>query len=61
MSCPLAVENEVNAGTLSIIPVKEFAKEPLVFCVCELNSRSMSPAAQTFVYAVVDFCQRFGH
>jgi DNA-binding transcriptional LysR family regulator len=56
-----AVENEVNAGTLSIISVKEFTKEPLMFCVCELNSRSLSPAAKAFVDAIVDFCQRFGH
>src|SRR5262249_7648978 len=29
-----AVDNEVNAGTVSIVPVKEFRKDPLVFCVC---------------------------
>ena len=56
-----AVDTEVNAGTVSIVPVKEFMKEPLVFCVCELNSRSLSPAAKAFVDAVIDFCQRFGH
>jgi len=56
-----AVDYEVNAGTVSIVPVKEFMKEPLLFCVCELNSRSLSPAAKAFVEAVIDFCQRFGH
>jgi len=56
-----AVENEVSAGTVCIIPVKEFAKEPLMFCACELNGRSLSPAAKAFVDAIADFCQRFGH
>jgi DNA-binding transcriptional LysR family regulator len=56
-----AVEKEANAGTVSIIPVKEFTNEPLVFCICELNSRSVSPAAKAFMDAVVDFCQRFGY
>ena len=56
-----AVEKEVKAGTVSIIPVKEFTKEPLVFWICELNSRSMSPAATAFVDVVVDFCQRSAH
>ena len=56
-----AVDNEVNAGTVSIIPAKEFMKEPLLFCVCELKSRSLSPAAKAFVDAVIVFCQRFTH
>jgi len=53
------VHNEVKAGTVSVVPVKEFMKEPLLCCVCELNSRSLSPAAKAFVDAVVNFCRRF--
>jgi DNA-binding transcriptional LysR family regulator len=56
-----AVQKEAEAGTVSVIPVKEFTKDPLVFCICELNSRSLSPAAKAFADAVIEFCQRFGH
>jgi len=53
------VDNEVKAGTVSIVPVKEFMKEPVLCCVCELNSRLLSPAAKAFKDAVVEFCHRF--
>jgi DNA-binding transcriptional LysR family regulator len=56
-----AVENEVHEGILSTIAVKELTEDPMVFCVCVLNSRSMSPAAKVFVDAIVDFCQRYTH
>ena len=56
-----AVENEVAEGILSTIAVKELMEDPMVFCVCVLNSRSVSPAAKAFVDAIVDFCQRYTH
>ncbi len=56
-----AVENEVAEGILSTIAVKELMEDPMVFCVCVLNSRSVSPAAKVFVDAIVDFCQRYTH
>jgi DNA-binding transcriptional LysR family regulator len=55
-----AVENEVAAGTLYAVPVEEFAKDPLMFCICVRAGRSLSPAAKVFVDAIVDFCQRYG-
>jgi DNA-binding transcriptional LysR family regulator len=54
-----AVEQEVAAGTLAAIAVKEFSVDPLVFCVCALGGRSLSPAAKVFVAAVVDYCRRY--
>ncbi len=54
-----AVALEVAAGTLCAIPVNEFKADPLVFCVCALGGRSMSPAAKAFVEAVIDYCGRF--
>lgn len=54
-----AVESEVAAGTLSTIPVREFAAQPLAFCVCALNGRTVSPAAQAFADAVIDYCRRY--
>jgi DNA-binding transcriptional LysR family regulator len=54
-----AVAEEVAAGTLCTIAVKEFKEDPLVFCVCAPSGRSMSPAAKAFVEAVVDYCRRF--
>ena len=53
------VDNEVKAGTVSTVPVKEFMKEPVLCCVCALNNRSMSPAAKAFVDVVLNFCRRF--
>jgi len=54
-----AVAQEVAAGTLCTIAVKEFSADPLVFCVCALAGRTMSPAAKVFVEAVVDYCRRY--
>jgi DNA-binding transcriptional LysR family regulator len=54
-----AVAAEVTAGTLSISAVKEFAQEPLIFCVCALAGRTLSPAAAVFVDAVIDYCRRY--
>jgi DNA-binding transcriptional LysR family regulator len=54
-----AMEQEVAAGTLATIAVREFAADPLVFCVCTLNGRSVSPAAKVFVDTVVDYCRRY--
>jgi DNA-binding transcriptional LysR family regulator len=54
-----AVAQEVAAGTLAAIAVKEFMQDPLIFCVCALNGRSMSPAAAAFVDAVIDYCRRY--
>lgn len=55
-----AVEKEAAAGTLSTISVKEFMDNPLVFCMCTLGTRSVSPAAKAFADVVVDFCRRYG-
>jgi DNA-binding transcriptional LysR family regulator len=54
------VEPELATGTLATVAVKEFAAETLIFSVCSLDGRSMSPAAKVFVDAVVDYCRRFG-
>lgn len=54
-----AVAEEVAAGTLSISAVKEFAQDPLIFCVCTLAGRSISPAATVFVDTVIDYCRRY--
>lgn len=54
-----AVAQEVAAGTLHTIAVREFAADPLVFCVCALDGRSMSPAAKVLVEAVIDYCRRY--
>ena len=54
-----AVAEELAAGTLCAVAVKEFAADPLAFCVCTLARRSISPAAQVFVDAVFDYCRRY--
>ncbi len=56
----LAVERELSSGTLSAVPVSEFARDPMAFCVCTRAGRTLSPAAKAFVDAVTDFCQRYG-
>jgi DNA-binding transcriptional LysR family regulator len=56
-----AVEAEVVAGTITAIAVKEFAGEPLDFRVCTLKGRSLSPAAQVFVDAIIRYCRRYKH
>jgi DNA-binding transcriptional LysR family regulator len=54
-----AVERETAAGTLAAVAVKEFATDPLVFCICVLKGRSISPAAKVLVDTVIDYCQRY--
>ncbi len=54
-----AVAQEVAAGTLCAVAVKEFAKDPLEFCICTRKAQSVSPAAEVFVRAVVDYCGRY--
>lgn len=55
-----AGENEVATGLLRAVPVREFIKEPLVFCVCVRAGRSLSPAAKAFADAFAQFCRRYG-
>jgi len=54
-----AVEQEVAAGTLVTIAVRELAADPLVFSVCTLKGHSVSPAAKIFADTVVDYCRRY--
>jgi DNA-binding transcriptional LysR family regulator len=54
-----AVEPEVAAGTRAAVAVKEFAGDPLVFCICSRSGRSISPAAKVFGDAVADYCRRY--
>ena len=54
-----AVEQELAKGTLKTAAVREFASEPLVFCICSLSDRSLSPAARVFLDTVVDYCRRY--
>jgi DNA-binding transcriptional LysR family regulator len=54
-----AVEQEVSAGSLSAVPVREFAARPLLFSVCSLKGKTVSPAAQAFAGAVLDYCRRY--
>jgi DNA-binding transcriptional LysR family regulator len=54
-----AVAEEIAAGTLGTSAVREFAHDPLIFCVCALAGRSISPAATVFVDTVVDYCRRY--
>jgi DNA-binding transcriptional LysR family regulator len=54
-----AVEQEVAAGALATVAVREFGEYSLVFCVCELKGRTTSPAAKVFVQTVVDYCSRY--
>jgi DNA-binding transcriptional LysR family regulator len=56
-----AVEQEVAGGTLCTSAVREFADDPLVFCICTFGGRSLSPAARVFVEAVVSYCRRYRH
>jgi DNA-binding transcriptional LysR family regulator len=50
------VATEVAAGTLVTVPVRELANDPVVFCVCLLKGRALSPAAKVFVDAVIAHC-----
>ena len=56
-----AVEQELAGGTLCTSAVREFADDPLVFCICTFGGRSLSPAAKVFVEAVVSYCRRYRH
>jgi DNA-binding transcriptional LysR family regulator len=56
-----AVEQEVAGGTLCTSAVREFADDPLVFCICTFGGRSLSPAARVFMEAVVSYCRRYRH
>jgi hypothetical protein len=51
---------EIAAGLLVTVPVRELAKDPMVFCVCLLKGRVLSPAAKVFVDAVMAHCRRHG-
>jgi DNA-binding transcriptional LysR family regulator len=55
-----AVATEVSAGVLTTAPVLELADDPMVFCVCVLLGRVLSPAAKVFVDAVAVHCRRHG-
>jgi hypothetical protein len=41
------------------VPVRELAARPLLFSVCTLKGKTVSPAAQAFVGAVIDYCRRY--
>jgi DNA-binding transcriptional LysR family regulator len=56
-----AVEQEVAAGTLCTSAVREFAADPLVFCICTFSRRTLSPAATIFAETIVDYCRRYRH
>jgi DNA-binding transcriptional LysR family regulator len=54
-----AVEQELTSGTLRAAAVREFADDPLVFCICSRSDRSLSPAAKVFMGIVIDYCRRY--
>jgi DNA-binding transcriptional LysR family regulator len=54
-----AVAGEVAAGVLGVSPLREFANDPLIFGVCTLAGRSISPAATVFIETVIDYCRRY--
>ena len=54
-----AVEQELTNGTLRAALVREFADDPLVFCICSRSDRSLSPAAKVFVDIVINYCHRY--
>ena len=54
-----AVEQELAQGALKTAAVRELALDPLVFCICSLSDRSLSPAAKVFLETVVDYCLRY--
>jgi DNA-binding transcriptional LysR family regulator len=56
-----AVAQEVAAGTLCASAIREFAAEPLIFCICTFSRRTLSPATRIFVQSVVDYCRRYRH
>ena len=56
-----AVERELAAGSLVTAALREFASDPLVFCICSRSDRSLSPAAKIFKGIVLDYCRRYRH
>lgn len=54
-----AVEQELTSGALRAAVVREFADDPLVFCICSRSDRSPSPAAKVFMDIVIDYCRRY--
>jgi DNA-binding transcriptional LysR family regulator len=54
-----AVERELTDGSLKAATVREFADDPLVFCICSRSDRSLSPAAKVFMDIVIDYCRRY--
>jgi len=54
-----AVERELASGALRAAAVREFADDPLVFCICSRSDRSLSPAAKVFMDIVIDYCRRY--
>ncbi len=54
-----AVEQELTSGVLRAAAVREFADDPLVFCICSRSDRSLSPAAKIFKDIVIDYCRRY--
>jgi DNA-binding transcriptional LysR family regulator len=54
-----AVEQELARGTLRAAAIREFADDPLVFCICSRSDRSFSPAAKVFIDIVIDYCRRY--
>jgi DNA-binding transcriptional LysR family regulator len=54
-----AVEQELTNGTLRAATVREFADDPLVFCICSRSDRSLSPAAKVFMDIVINYCRRY--
>jgi DNA-binding transcriptional LysR family regulator len=54
-----AIEPELARGSLKAATVREFADEPLVFCICSRSDRSLSPAAKVFMDIVIDYCRRY--
>ncbi|WP_035721503.1 LysR family transcriptional regulator [Bradyrhizobium sp. ARR65] len=56
-----AVEKELAAGHIKAAAVREFASDPLIFCICSATDRSLSPAAQVFMNIVMDYCRRYRH
>jgi DNA-binding transcriptional LysR family regulator len=53
------VQQELAAGSLKTAAVREFASEPLVFCICSRSDRSLSPAAKVLMDTVADYCRRY--
>jgi len=54
------VMTEVAAGAIVTVPVRELVSDPVVFCVCLIKGRVLSPAAKVFVDAVMAHCRRHG-